>query len=913
MVTWRSRYAQGHGRRLADDADERGRGVLSAQHDLLDRLAFALLEHETVAAAQLEALAATPSSSARAGQLAAPPTRTEPSTVMLVAARGGPNAACVALLAASMLAGLLAGAPAAATAGGQRDAVAWTGEPEIVETIAGPDYCVGVGVVDAAWHPVRAIATDASGVMFAEVGPPEAGLVVRVDESGMARLLRRGASDDVPGRLAGDGEGGLMFATEARLDQLQPRGETATIAGGITDGPGGPASGDGGPAHTARFTNPRSLAGDPAGNLYVADERLDEPGTVAIRFVNRSQEAVTFYPGTPGEVTVAPGHIDTIAGATPAGAGGDVAAHAATLHDDPLVLEVAGDRLYLAGTKPGSSPPAAVVHVINLGGEAVRAHGVEVAPGAIESVAGGGQDERIVEGAAATEVRFAQLPGIAADLAGNLYLADEVHHRVRRIDLAGAVSTLAGSGRGRAGTGGYNGNGRRATDARLDRPSDVSVGADGRLYIADQGNGQVRVVDDAGLIHAAPGNGLAPGWLCEEETGEMRPAATSQTLEGSPTRVGSDARATTYFTLRSHTRVYRYDPSGRVLPALGQLGAAPSCSPKDPCPADHAEPVEQIAFARPQALAVRDGEGLYVLDAGRLWLANLGTGALEAHGGTVDPGMVGTVATDVLSEGAGGAALAVDGHGSLFVADGARVARVDDTGRLTTLAEGVDLARRGDEIPREERARVQRATACCVVPVGVAASDEGVLYVSDGHTGRVWAFNIGDEALSAHGQSLAPGEQAVVAGGGREAFGDGGPAVRAELRPGALALDAEGNLYVADQGEHTVRRVDPAGVISTVVGTGSPGFNGDGLKGGLTALRGPGGLAVDHCGNLLIADTLNNRLRRWNRPGPCLQELDEPAGAGGGLARAGLLALVGVALLAGVGGALRRRRRRSTH
>lgn len=104
----------------------------------------------------------------------------------------------------------------------------------------------------------------------------------------------------------------------------------------------------------------------------------------------------------------------------------------------------------------------------------------------------------------------------------------------------------------------------------------------------------------------------------------------------------------------------------------------------------------------------------------------------------------------------------------------------------------------------------------------------------------------------------------VVAGNGTPGFGgDGGPAVEAQLRrPAGLAVDRQGNLYIADAGENSVRRVDKSGTISTAVGTGTPGFNGDGYKGPLTQLNLPLDVAVDNCGNVLIADKGNDRIRR---------------------------------------------------
>ncbi len=107
-----------------------------------------------------------------------------------------------------------------------------------------------------------------------------------------------------------------------------------------------------------------------------------------------------------------------------------------------------------------------------------------------------------------------------------------------------------------------------------------------------------------------------------------------------------------------------------------------------------------------------------------------------------------------------------------------------------------------------------------------------------------------------------------VAGIGRDwrYSGDGGPAIRAGMNPGGLAVDPAGNLYLADTGNHRVRRLDAAtGVVTTVAGTGDAGFSGDGSPATLAQLDGPTGVAIDKDGNLYIADGTRdgkNRIRR---------------------------------------------------
>ena len=137
-------------------------------------------------------------------------------------------------------------------------------------------------------------------------------------------------------------------------------------------------------------------------------------------------------------------------------------------------------------------------------------------------------------------------------------------------------------------------------------------------------------------------------------------------------------------------------------------------------------------------------------------------------------------------------------------------------------------------------------------PLGAAADGQGHVYVADTHNHRVRKVN------------TATGEISTVAGTGQWGFsGDGGPAVNARLdRPHGVALDAAGNLYIADTWNHRIRRVDPSGRIATVAGNGAAGLWGDGGPATDAPLHAPYNVAADAAGNLYIADTFNNCVRK---------------------------------------------------
>jgi sugar lactone lactonase YvrE len=196
--------------------------------------------------------------------------------------------------------------------------------------------------------------------------------------------------------------------------------------------------------------------------------------------------------------------------------------------------------------------------------------------------------------------------------------------------------------------------------------------------------------------------------------------------------------------------------------------------------------------------------------------------------------------------------VAVDAAGNLYFADlgNDRVRRVDTHGTITTVAgSGTGLATFAGDGGSADHARLN-------APDDVVVDASGNLYISDYANYRVRRVD-------------TRGVITTVAGTGVPGFsGDGGPATRAELdAPDGLAVDAAGNLYIAEGGDERVRRVDTHGVITTVAGTGTQGFSGDGGPATRAQLWSPKYLATDPAGNLYIAELGNERVRRVDTHG----------------------------------------------
>jgi len=276
-----------------------------------------------------------------------------------------------------------------------------------------------------------------------------------------------------------------------------------------------------------------------------------------------------------------------------------------------------------------------------------------------------------------------------------------------------------------------------------------------------------------------------------------------------------------------------------------------------------------------RANSTRNSKGQYCMGHGRaspamVWALSLVTLVLLGCGGsnspapsptpTIDPNSLTAVAGTGRegSSGDGGPAtnaelrfpegVTVDPAGNLFIADWGnhRIRRVEaSTGIITTVAGTVRKGYSGDGGPAI-RAELR-------FPFGVAVDNAGNIFIADSANYVIRRVDLGSGIIT------------TVAGTGDRGFrGDGGPAARAQLGgPQGLAVDESGNLFIADRDNSRVRRVDAAtGVIATVAGTGTAGFSGDGGPAISAQLSFPAGVAVDLAGNLFIADTDNDRIRR---------------------------------------------------
>jgi sugar lactone lactonase YvrE len=262
-------------------------------------------------------------------------------------------------------------------------------------------------------------------------------------------------------------------------------------------------------------------------------------------------------------------------------------------------------------------------------------------------------------------------------------------------------------------------------------------------------------------------------------------------------------------------------------------------------------PAKATDLIHPSAVAVDPNGTLYFIDGNRVRIIT-GQGMIKTIAGTGDSGDTGDGGQAPSAQLNSPQALAVDPEGDVFIADTGnnRVREVDIRGKIFTVAGTGDAGYSGDG--------GQAALARLSSPTGLAVGFARSLFIADTLNHRV-------RKVAADGVIST-----VAGTGTAAYSFEGGPATAAPLNlPQALAFDSEGNLYIDDVGNGRVRKVDLSGEITTVAGTNVRGFSGDGHPGSAAELnlasegfRGGQAVAVDSEGNLYIADAGNERIRK---------------------------------------------------
>ena len=733
----------------------------------------------------------------------------------------------------------------------------------VITTIAGTpprghDYVLGDGspATETAFPNPVAVAADQVGNIY--VANTDS-IVARIDTAGVMSFVADlgewsdsgGGSPAVRPRttssgLVVNGAGNLYVLDVAnhRVGRIDATGGIITMAGTGEKG----FSGDGGPATEAHFDHPRGLGSDAAGNLYVADYLNRRVRLVSITPYQESvplgSSGLTVLPSVSEEGGVTLYGKPVLDGTWLAACNGNTYALSRAAEGDLRATYVSERQVIELGNQQAIILATDESGVWRIGDDIVRAGHRHVHAGreyildrldgrwrlasyAMRTVAG---HTEVADGILATAATIYAPTAVAADSAGNLYVADRENNRIRRIDIAGMIATFAGTGER-----GYEGDGGTATEAMLDRPSGVALDSAGNVYVADTGNHCVRRIDLTGTIETLAGTGNR-GY-----GGDGGPAAAAWL--DNPMAVAADMAGNVYVADSGNHRIRRIDMAGGIetLAGTGERGYG-----------GDGGPASEASLDGPSGVAVDRNGNVYVADYLNRRVRRIDSaGMVSTFAGTGEAGHGGDggQAAGALLDGPSG--VAVDTNGNVYVADylNRRVRRIDTVGVISTFAGTGETGYGGDG--------GRAAEAALVGPFGVTADAAGNVYVADLLNHRIRRIDTSGEIVT------------VVGTGDPFHRGDGGFASQAQFshRLDEVALDTNGNVYVADPYDHTVRRIDVTEMIATVVGTGTAGYGGDGGSAAGAQLNGPSGVAADAAGNLYVADTENHRLRRIDAAG----------------------------------------------
>jgi sugar lactone lactonase YvrE len=512
-------------------------------------------------------------------------------------------------------------------------------------------------------------------------------------------------------------------------------------------------------------------------------------------------------------------------------------------------------------------------------------------------------------------------PGaVATDSLGNVYVADAGNNTIRKITAQGAVSTLAGT----AGLAGSDDG--AGTAARFSGPTSVATDGAGNIFVADTGNNAIRIVTPAGTVGtfagAAAGFNLAYYYYIP---------TVGEYVQGYGT-VATDLAGNVYVGDCGNFIVRKITPAGVVTTFAGQAGV-PGYVDTLPGQPDSA------LFGCPAGLATDSGGDVYVADTPVTDFPNIvGASALRK----ISPAGVVTTA-----DGGSGGGVATDSLGNIYIANsgGSIIVKVSTTGAVTTLAgvagttgsaDGPAAAATFNEpasvaldpagnvfVADTGNNAIRKITPAGVVstfagaasksgsaegtgtaarfsaPVGLAAGAGGNVYVADSANDAVRQITAGGTVSSFKAMAgLQPWNLAADSTGNLYvvATGTGGSTIQkitpagvmttfagaaanfqfVGLAPlyagqsvtygGAVATDAAGNVYVADTFNETIRKITPDGTVTTLAGTTGVGGHADGTGAAAQFLY-PQGIATDNDNNVFVADTGNNTIRKITAAG----------------------------------------------
>ena len=435
--------------------------------------------------------------------------------------------------------------------------------------------------------------------------------------------------------------------------------------------------------------------------------------------------------------------------------------------------------------------------------------------GLVTTLAGTADRCGIADGTGAA-AQFYGSRSVAADSAGNIYVADSYSSTIRTITPAGVVTTLAGTA--------YQDGYVDATGpaARFHTPSGVATDSTGNVYVADQFNQVIRKVTPAGVVTTFAGTA--------GQTGTTDGTGAAARFFG-PIGVATDSVGNVYVVGDADGTVIRkITPAGMVTTLAGtarQHGRTDATG-------------AAARFGNTLSVATDSAGNVYVVDFGNSNIRKITpTGVVTTLAGTA-PQSGSVDATGAEARFGAPTSAATDSAGNVYVIDGNAIRKITPTSVVTTLAGTANQYGTTDGTG---------AAARFFTPKGIATDSAGNVYVGD-------QFNYTIRKITPAGVVTT---FAGTAGRGGSADGTGAAASFSVIR--GVATDSAGNVYVADSNSGTIRKITPAGAVTTLAGTAGQVGSADGT-GAAARFQHPVGIATDNAGNVFVADSLNCTIRK---------------------------------------------------
>lgn len=646
-----------------------------------------------------------------------------------------------------------------------------------------------------------------------------------------------------PWSVAVDSGGNVYVADTGNntIRKVTPGGLVTTLAG--LAGQRGSADGKG---SAARFNGPFGVAVDAAGNVYVADTfnamvrkvtpegvvttlagQVGQGGSVdgertAARFNVIDSVAVD----RSDNVYVTDGADDTIRKITPAGVVTTLAGLATVSGTNDGTGSAARFGNMFGGPAGIAVDAAGNLYVADERNQIIRK---VTATGVVTTLAGVAGSEGTNDGPA-NVARFHDPKGVAVDGSGNVYVADFNNHTIRKVTPAGVVTTLAGL----AGSLGFaDGKGSAARFGAVPSfgPSGVAVCADGTIFVADTGNHEIRKITPEGVVTTLAGLAGAQG---------SKDAAGTVARFSAPGGAAMDKDGNLYVADIGNQLIRKMTPDGVVTTLAGSAGQRGSADGIG----------SEARFTDPFDVAVDNAGNVFVADTGNKTIRKVTPegvvttlAGLAGHPGSAD-GTGSAARFGGEPEMGGPAGVAVDSAGNVYVADtdNQTIRKITPAGVVTTLA--------GNASQLGVTGRISGGSEDGTGPVaqfnypwGITVDKTGTVYVADSQNNSI--------------RKVTP-EGTVTTLAGVSDFMNRGSADGTKTQaqfwgPEGVAVDDAGNVYVADTGNRTIRKVTPKGAVTTLAG--QPGSNGHADGTGSMARFYPSGVAVDSAGNLYVVDS----------------------------------------------------------